>query len=397
MESLEDWFARIDVPTLASAVHVGAGRGAVVDMYRRLVASGRLARVVLVEGNAEAAESLRLATAGQPAFIVEATAVAPATGTVDWHSHSLADLDGALDQSALRSVYPRLTHLGSRRMSAVALGELVERHVATHAAKPSLLVLDVPGQDTALLGGLDPTLLERFEWILVRGSAGRIGAPGGTFAHSQTWLSDHGYAVVAADDRTQPLWPSSLFRFDRRAWEVKECRQRAAQLEAALKERTTEAQQVRFELAAAQREVQAQNARVEELKLSREHAARLEAALKDRTVEAQAALERAELATATLGQVRAELAAARSDAQAQDGLLQGVRVELEQVRAELAAARREAQTQSARIDELRTANEAAARELAERDMRQHLLDVEIAKAEAQLELVKDILIREKNF
>jgi hypothetical protein len=45
-------------------------------------------------------------------------------------------------------------------------------------------------------------------------------------------------------------------------------------------------------------------------------------------------------------------------------------------------------------DAARTAGQA---QQADRDARQQLLDIEILKAEAQLELVKDVLLREKNF
>ena len=70
--------------------------------------------------------------------------------------------------------------------------------------------------------------------------------------------------------------------------------------------------------------------------------------------------------------------------------LDPLKPELERLRRELDLTRREAADAKSRAEGLE-------REISDRDGRQRLMDAEILRAEAQLDLIKEVLIREKNF
>lgn len=63
----------------------------------------------------------------------------------------------------------------------------------------------------------------------------------------------------------------------------------------------------------------------------------------------------------------------------------------------LQALTRELESHQARIADAKATEQTLRAELADRDARQRLLDAEVLRAEAQLDLIKDVLIREKNF
>ena len=76
---------------------------------------------------------------------------------------------------------------------------------------------------------------------------------------------------------------------------------------------------------------------------------------------------------------------------------QKLKAELDQVRGELGQQQQAAESHGRRADALAQERERLQQQIGERDARQHLLDAEVLKAGAQLDLIKDILIREKNF
>jgi chromosome segregation ATPase len=71
--------------------------------------------------------------------------------------------------------------------------------------------------------------------------------------------------------------------------------------------------------------------------------------------------------------------------------------ELDVLKPELAALRDERATLSAQLAETQSQARALRQQMDDRDARQRLMDNEILRAEAQLDLIRDVLIREKNF
>ena len=164
---LQAHLAALHGQPLDTVLHVGAGQGAVLHAY----AERPPRRLLLVEGDPASAEALRGAARGRPWVEVVEAVVAPDAGTVSWQAYNLARFNGPPVIDGLEAVYPRLHRAGQSNVHATALPSM---SLFQAPQKPpasghrDLLVLDVPGQGAALLASLEPELVQRFHWVLVR-------------------------------------------------------------------------------------------------------------------------------------------------------------------------------------------------------------------------------------
>lgn len=409
MNHLLDLLAKIPFRPLGTVVHLGAGA---TDPAAHAALQTR--RLVLVDGRPEAVDELRALAPPAPTRLeVVSAAVAPSGGPLNWHRHNLPWLDGPADASHLSTLIPRLQHNGTEIRQATAITLLLSGLMAADGddgcAEANVLLIDLPGQETALLAALDAQSLAGFGWIGVRAS--------GSTAALSVPLAERFFdpvpGAVAADD----LWPAALYRRSARRAE-QTLGERVAALATEL-----EAQAGRLREAEAQASVSTL--------LAEERGARLEALL-DQAAQSQALAARCDAAEQALAVCRAEgralqstLADLRADqarlsaaVDAAQGACETLRQRADKAEQEAAVHREErgrleralAALQSER-DAAQRAQQALAAQLAEtqqaavkdrealsdRDARQRLLDAEILRAEAQLELVKDVLLREKNF
>lgn len=231
MSSLIDALASLPVQALGTVVHLGAGRGETLAAYAAL----RPRRLVLVEGDAEAAAELRTgARAIAGAGVVEAV-VMPSAQTASWQRHSLTSLDGPIAVTGLARYYPRLRRLGALPVQGVALDDLLGRILGTDgdAAVPALLVIDLPGQEAALLDALPPERLHAFDWLLLRGCSEPLADGVPVLAEALARLPDHVPAGPPSGAGFDPLWPVALLRLDRRSVELRRLAERLAAAERA--------------------------------------------------------------------------------------------------------------------------------------------------------------------
>ncbi len=190
-------------------VHIGAGAAPAtlqLDGVRRLV---------LVEGDAGTRLQLALATAGRAGVEVWPDVVTPAAALTPWRRYSLPALNGPLDQAARVAQYPRLQVLADGVSPGTPVARLLEKALGGGTAGQRVLVLDVPGQEAALLEALPPALLQAFDRVVVRGTSQAPGA-GCTLADTQRLLEavDYRQGILADDD---PLWPLASFALDQAA------------------------------------------------------------------------------------------------------------------------------------------------------------------------------------
>jgi hypothetical protein len=181
MDALIEALTRIPSRPLGTVVHIGAGSAA-LEQHEALVAN----RLVLVEGDPDIVSDLRSgASRLSRAVDIVGQPVAPAAGPLLWHRYNLRMLNGPLDASTLGRFYPRLRQASALPLHALAFGELLGQldlaHDDTHEDQPpNVLLLDVPGQEDALLASLSEAELRNFGWITLRGCSE---------AHAEGWCT----------------------------------------------------------------------------------------------------------------------------------------------------------------------------------------------------------------
>jgi len=228
MKALIDSIGRGLRHPAGTVVHVGAGTGAVIEDYRSLNPT----RLLLLEGDPDSAVALREHAVAEPVVEVFGDVVARRDMSLHWYRYTLASVNGPVDRGDLVRFYPRLRLLGTQPLKAVAfdrwlaqaVGELDDEH--SH-----VLVMDVPGQEAALLQALPQTLLGRFEAVVLKGCAPP--APDGVApaAFAAARLRERNFEALGGSDDADPLWPVSAWRFDVQGAELKRLRACVARLE----------------------------------------------------------------------------------------------------------------------------------------------------------------------
>ena len=200
LHALDAALARWPAGSMSFVLHVGAGSGEVLPLYAAL----KPLQVLLVEGDPLHGDALRVAAAEFPFADVLVRAVSPAGGELQWHRTTLPGLDGPLDMQGLRTYYPRLRLLETFPQASVAVTGLAAQrpHAGSGAA---LLVLEVPGQEDALLAALGPRALQEFDACILCG----CNAAGGVTPAPQAVrrLQAGGATVSWSNAEREPLWP----------------------------------------------------------------------------------------------------------------------------------------------------------------------------------------------
>ena len=417
-----------------------------IDTYARL----KPARSIFVEGDRETATELENRTSHWPATEVHAKVIAPQSGQLQWNRYNMRTLNGPLDADALVVVYPRLRRIGSVPVEAVGLGDFLSELAISSAAgtdRVDVLVLDVPGQELALLASVSPAQWQSFGYLLIRGCRNALGQGSAAAPEAIELLCQSGFEVIGSDDG---LWPSTVLRLDDarvRALQALEgvthlqaelASARAAVAELTLHNERLGAETLEQQSLAAQRaqevselivackaHAKVANDRV----LESEHLSQAKAefervayvrhleleALKTASANMERLAHERHLRIEELNQSFAAVQQALAERDAEVVRLTGERDEFasasarqaEQLQASFAenkrlageVARHVALLESAgkRSAELESANNSLLGQSRDQIARQRLMDSEILKAEAQLDLIKDVLLREKNF
>jgi FkbM family methyltransferase len=217
MDTLFESLATLNDRPLGTVLHIGAGNGLVLARYADLAPE----RVVLVEGDTDTAAQLQRRAAGLRWAEVRAQAVAPKSGALAWRRYTLPMLNGPVDSAALASMYPRLRLVGNIELQAVALAELVADLALTRdAGQQHVLVLDVPGQEAALLASLPDSLLTAFDAVLIKSCREALNPGAASLEQVLEQLCSRCYLWAAGGVQHEPLWPVSLLRLDAQRYQT---------------------------------------------------------------------------------------------------------------------------------------------------------------------------------
>ncbi len=401
----------------AQLVVIGAGDLALWPLLRACGAQ----QLLLVEGDPQAAERLQAALAGWPAASLRAQALSPDGATLRWRQYDQPRFNGPLSPSALRQHYPRLRETGQRELPGQTLADCLRELPA--ATGSSLLLINLPGQEDALLASCPAELLQRFDGIALRGCAEPLWDGATVVDQASGRLAKLGFKAHLVDRQSEPLWPLVELRLDRVKLELGQLRAQlqaqGAELAAARASQQAEREQAAAALAACRDELAQQTA------LAQSQREQVQAQLQARDAAEQAAAQaRAELqalrearaVTEQLAQEHwhsVELLTLERDAllrrqqQLDEQIQQGAAAQqrlsesLDALRAELQAALAERDAQAALAAE-RAAEIAAQAEQVEQLQRRadeawqrlEQMNQELALAEGQLEMLKDLLLDE---
>jgi hypothetical protein len=358
MDELFAWIAEVPKRPLGTVLHIGAGSGAVVDAYAALGPQ----RVVLIEGDPESAAALRVATAPHAWAEVVESVLAPASGDAAWHRFDLPRFNGLHVPARLGWHYPRLRALGDQTLPTTAIASLELLQQPASDGATDLLVLDVPGQEVALLAALEPGRLQRFAWLAVRACALDDDSEGATAARVAEAAQRHGYRPVRRRGEIDPAWPLAFFELDPTRLRIERLRARAATLEAALAQSRQAEARWRSEHGALNEQFRRLQREMERFVVERDQLT--EASVKDK---------------ARLRAERDELVERRTT----------LRAEMESLRAKLADRDRQLAERDAEIVHLSVGQRAT-------DLAHLRLQEELARAEGQLDMLKGLLLGEPN-
>jgi hypothetical protein len=198
----------------ATIVHLGAGRGVELEDYAKLSPG----RAVLVEGDADTVIDLRANARVHRWAEVHAVVVAPQSAELPWHRFNVSALNGPADPTGLTAFYPRLRATDSTQAHAVSLSEFLQG-LELPDQGDHLLVVDLPGQEMALLASLPQALLNRFAGIVLRGCGVKTPGLGDAVETMARQLKSRYFKPIAATADAEPLWPVHLLVFDEGAQE----------------------------------------------------------------------------------------------------------------------------------------------------------------------------------
>jgi len=241
---------RLEGERIEAALVVGAG-----DVLDFAYAELGVGRVVLIEGDERSIATLRSQAVSRKGIELVHAVVAPEQGTAAWYRCSLPALNGLVNPDRWAPAYPRLVTSGREDVATTAFREILSRHAGEGR---HLLVVDVPGAEDDLFAALPADALDAFEWIAIRLGNGVGGA---TESAAVRHLEKQDYMVLDHPEAyDEPLWPTVLLRRD--------LVRREGRLRAAV---TSERDRLQETALAQQARIDALCREVEELRVERQH------------------------------------------------------------------------------------------------------------------------------
>ncbi len=387
---------------------VGAGQGADLPALRRLAFD----RLILAEAHPRLAEDLQQRINPEAGEDVWPLAITPHPGeqvvlnVLNNTSHSsLKTLRGLLDHA------PNLRVTTTVTVPARSLAQSIEL-LHLDAEKPNLLILDAPGLGLELMQSVPAHLLHLFSWIILHGGAiAHLHEDEGSLPDAADTLQNMGFDHVQDDPEAIYPHAAALLRRNDTRVAILERDARIMALQAELASTKSEADRVAMNFHARTETIQAEASRLnaerqtkidaltqerdQQAKTVAEQKAQLEKITQDRDNQRKQAEEQKAQAEKTATEQKARLDALtqerdtlRTQAEEHKTLAGKTAAERDKLAKTLVEQREEVRRKDARIAQL----DAGIKEL---EQRQVLMNEEMVRAEGQIELIKDLLLREQ--
>ncbi len=206
MDNLFQYLASLSAEPFDCIVHVGAGADASADDYAAL----QPRHIVLIEADPEAQAALAERFKDSSRATVIQALVGAAAGETTFHRYTLASLNAPLGLGRLRELYPRIEEIETISLPSGLLHEIVDEKLL---GSRNLLILDIPGQEAAILRSMPADVLSRFG-DLIAITAAQVWQEGAETAQTTlATLKEHDFELEreSGDD---PAWPHFLLRHD---------------------------------------------------------------------------------------------------------------------------------------------------------------------------------------
>jgi|GEM_PF-4364444 len=182
-------------------IYIGAGRAQPIKALQQRF---QPSRTVLVEGQEPLASQLTTSDA----IDVKQAWVSADGQLATFYHYNLAEFDGLLKASGLYELFPSLKVKASEPVTTTAITDLVKNALDDADSKDHVLVLDVPGQEHALLSALaNADLHRRFEHIEVVTCQDAWFDGVKTTPATQALLNDMGFKATEISLSTDPDFP----------------------------------------------------------------------------------------------------------------------------------------------------------------------------------------------
>jgi len=411
-------------------LHLGSGLCSELDVWRQSGAR----RIILVEPNPELLPELQQAEHQHAGVEIIAAAVAAESGRKALKLFNFPLLNSLREPTGLYAILPGLAEIGQVTVDVLTPEKLVET-TDLQTENINWLVIDTLGEEAAIISALEQNqLLNYFDRIIIQAGAESLYDGAGPAEQITRQLEQLGYDIEGAEDTTDRDWPRYHLRLNPSAIECRRLRRenealieqkgvlekQNEELAEQLQQKDEQAKKRAGELETAQKQAEQQRKeltaknvalkeRFEELEKAREQAEQQTREVENQIEGLNSRLKKlAEEKTALENQnkeLTEQLEQQKGEGQKRAEELQG---KLEKSRQQAEKQTRELEAQisdlkAAKDHYERLTNEQAhqleerQKQQAELDERQRLLDTEMQRAEAQIDLIKDVLIREKNF
>ncbi|MCH8502355.1 MAG: hypothetical protein LAT77_10655 [Aliidiomarina sp.] len=230
-------------------IYIGAGRAQPIKALQQRF---QPSRTILVEGQEPLASQL---TTSDVIDVQQAWVSADGQPATFYH-YNLVEFDGLLKASGLYELFPSLKVKASEPVTTTALTDLVKNALDDADSKDHVLVLDVPGQEHALLSALaNADLHRRFEHIEVVTCQDAWFDGVKTTPATQALLNDMGFKATEISLSTDPDFPVIAGYRDALADENQELKAQVKTLQKQLEEAKKVADTHLKDLGAAQQAV----------------------------------------------------------------------------------------------------------------------------------------------
>lgn len=386
---------------MQGVVVVGAGRGqGLADFF---AATSLLA----IDGLAENLESLHRLLSTKTGGIAASAVITRQAGFGEFFVASSPAESGLIPPAELRGLWRNLDSREVREVETLDLPALLARLKLRDDRHWNWLVIDCLPALRVLEGATSLVdELEVLELRCIRDDAG-VTRPEASLSTSMQWLEARGFRLIADEDEAHPGLCTAVFCRDARELSDRlvrlareQARLDAAHVEQALVLAKVTTEQVAAEKLVADRQSQLEALHQEMAALTAVRDAFIKdngvlVAERDALAREKAALVQACDEQAKLAAERAAQLASRAEAQsAAEKLAAERQSQLEVLKQEKAALAAERDATLRQYEVLRAECDSLRQSVAAEQERQVLLDEEMVKANAQLALIKDLLLRE---
>ena len=364
-----------------TVVHIGAGICSELPEYERL----KFEKIQLVEAHSGLAEQLAKKVKNVDHVNVSNVVVAAKEGAVPFIRTNNPRFDSLKKPAAIKEFFPNLSVVNDAIVNAVSLDALLKTF-ALDSAKENVLVLELQGAETDILGSVIPANLQLFSWLIIKTSDVAVYDNKADNADLCSVAKKFGFEPIYTEELTFPFCVKTYKRNDAEIALYK-TKQKADQLEIELNKVNTAYVGVKSELETSQSDLVAVKL---ELEKSQMNCVATKSELE--TSQSKLVSVKSELETG-----QSDLAAVKLELDKSQMNCAAVKSELEASHSNLVSVKSELETSHSKFSSVNDELDVLKKDKQELIYRQTVLDTEIVKAETQLELIKDVILREKAF